>query len=119
MALLTFDADTFEQRVLAGKEPAVISFLTDWCGPCGLQRKTFQRLADEEPADSPVLIGGIDADQCGALCDRFGVRTLPSTLIFAEGEVLEMLVGYQSGEYLKSYVEYLAREKAGPKPDQS
>lgn len=114
--MIGLDTETFELRVIAGKEPAIVCFLADWCGPCRLQRKILETLRENSPSGSGVLIAGVDVDACEALAQRYGVKTLPSVLIFADGEVLEALVGFQSEEYLKSYVEYLTREKPSPAP---
>jgi len=81
----------FAARVDAGPGLAVVDFTADWCPPCRQIAPYVDALADElAPA---VLIAKVDADVHPGLAARFGVRGLPTLLVFRDGEVVDRIVG--------------------------
>ncbi|RCK81610.1 MAG: Thioredoxin [Candidatus Ozemobacter sibiricus] len=84
----------------------IVVFHATWCAPSRSQLALLDRLAAGF-AGKPVFIARVDVDAEPELADRYEIRTLPSTLLMAAGETVELLVGYQAEEFLKSYLEQL------------
>ena len=104
------DNSNFDQEILEKKSTALITFTADWCRPCLLQKPIIKNLA--EKYSGKVVIETIDVDTQAELADRWGARTLPTTILFAQGEIIETLAGYQSEEFLISYLDMLLVEVA-------
>lgn len=110
--MLEMNAEIFDAEITVKKSGAMVSFWAGWCGPCGLQEPIIRKLAGEY--SGKLAIGRVNVDDHPELADRYEVRTLPTTIFFSGGEILEALVGFQAEEYLRPYLEHLtAPEKAG------
>lgn len=108
--------NNFDQEILAKKSTALITFTAEWCRPSGLQKPVIESLA--KTYSGKVVVATVDVDAQPELADRFGARTLPTTVLFAKGEIVEALAGYQSEEFLASYLEVILAEVAkSEKPD--
>lgn len=95
----------FDQEIISRKATALLVFTAEWCRPCGLQKAVIDKLV--EKFASKILIEIIDVDIEPELADRFSARTLPTTILFAEGEIVEALPGYQAEEFLASYLQHI------------
>ncbi|EKD82638.1 MAG: thioredoxin [uncultured bacterium] len=104
------DNNNFNQEILEKKSTALLTFTADWCRPCALQKPIIEKLA--KAYAGKVLIETIDVDSQTELADRFGARTLPTTVLFMKGEVVEALAGFQTEEFLTSYIELILAEVA-------
>ncbi|MBU1107258.1 MAG: thioredoxin fold domain-containing protein [Candidatus Riflebacteria bacterium] len=104
------DNNNFDHEILETKSTALITFTADWCRPCGLQKPIIENLA--KTYSGKVVIEVVDVDIHTELADRFGARTLPTTVLFAQGEIIEALAGYQTEEFLTSYLEVILAEVA-------
>ncbi len=103
--MITF-AD-FDQNIIAGKKPAMLVFTAAWCRPCGLQRPVIEKISAS--FSNSIRIEIIDVDEQSDLADRLQVRTLPATLLYADGELVEHLHGYQAEDFLTSYVNHIIK----------
>lgn len=103
--MITF-AD-FDQDIIAGKKPAMLVFTAAWCRPCGLQKPVIEKIAASFSTSMRIEI--IDVDEQADLADRLQIRTLPATLLYAEGELIEHLHGYQAEDFLTSYVNHILK----------
>lgn len=107
------NAQNFDYEIIAKKATAMLIFTADWCRPSSLQKPVVQNLM---AAFSPkVIIEIIDVDQQPELADRFFAKTLPTTILFADGEIVEALPGYQSEEFLTSYLQHILDHLEKPK----
>lgn len=106
----------FDELVCKEKNTALIVFTAEWCRPCLLQKQVIENLSGK--FSSAAIIEIIDVDKEEALADRFAARTLPTSVLFANGEMVEILPGYQSEEFLQSYLDHLLnqQEKAESNP---
>ena len=96
------DAD-FEAQVLNADKPVVVDFWAEWCGPC----KMIAPILDELSAEmgSAVDIRKINVDENSETPMKYGIRSLPSLLIFKNGEVVGNRAGAASKGDLKSWIE--------------
>jgi len=104
------DNSNFDQEIIEKKTTAMITFTAEWCRPCLLQKPIILGLADKFSGRATIEI--IDVDIHAALADRYGARTLPTTVLFAQGEIIETLAGYQTEEFLSSYLDMILGEIA-------
>jgi thioredoxin len=101
------DADRFSTCVDARPGLTVIEFTADWCPPCRQLAPHVDALARElAPA---VLIAKVDADAHPALAARFGVRGLPTLLLFRDGEVVDRIVGALPAAQLRARIDAARR----------
>ncbi|MCK0130041.1 thioredoxin [Flavobacteriaceae bacterium F08102] len=90
MALEITDA-TFEEVVLKSDKPVLVDFWAAWCGPCRMLAPTVEELnADYE---GKAVVGKLDVDANQEFAAKYGVRNIPTVLIFKNGEVVDKQVG--------------------------
>ncbi len=94
----TFEKATFENDVLKSEVPVLVDFWAPWCGPCKMIGPIIEEMASEMGDD--VKIGKVNVDDNQELAGQFGVRGIPTIMIFKGGEVLESFVGLRSKEDL-------------------
>ena len=95
-----FTNDNFETEVLSSESPVVVDFWAPWCGPCRTMGAILEELADE--IDDSTKIFKVDVDENGPLAGQFGVRSIPTLLIFKNGELAETMVGITQKDELKA-----------------
>ncbi len=84
----------FDDVVRTADAPILVDFWAEWCGPCRTLGPVIESLADEY-ADR-VIVAKIDVDANPGLAQRFGIRSIPTVLLFRDGEVSESWVGVQA-----------------------
>lgn len=93
MALQITDA-SFEEAVLKSDKPALVDFGAEWCGPCRTLGPIIEELATEY--EGRVVVGKVDVDNNQEFAAKYGVRNIPTVLMFKDGEVVGRQVGVAS-----------------------
>ena len=89
MALTVTDG-TFKESVLQSDKPVLVDFWATWCGPCRMLLPIIEEIASEE---HDFKVGKINADEQPELVNQFKVRTIPTLMVFKNGEVVNKHTG--------------------------
>lgn len=90
MALEITDA-SFEEVVLKSDKPVLVDFWAAWCGPCRMVGPIIEQISDEY--DGKAVVGKVDVDANQEFAAKYGVRNIPTVLVFKNGEVVSRQVG--------------------------
>ena len=91
MATVKVDVNNFKSDVLEASQPVVVDFWAEWCGPCKMIAPALEDIATE--LGSKIKIAKLNIDENPELAAQFGVRSIPTLMIFKGGEVADMKVG--------------------------
>ncbi len=102
MSVLTITKENFEEEVLNASEPVLVDFWATWCGPC----KMFSPIVDKtaEEMEGKVKFGKINVDEQPDLAQRYNVMSIPTAVLFKNGEAAAVNVGLMSQPQLKEFV---------------
>ena len=92
------DTKTFEQEVLRAARPVLVDFYADWCGPCQVIKPILEEIAEDY--DNRIDVRNVDVDENQSLARQYGVRGIPTLLLFSDGEARETIVGLRSKSQL-------------------
>lgn len=96
--VIDITTESFEQ-IITDNQFVMIKFGTSWCGPCKMMKPVLEDLSNFY--DGVVTIADVDVDQCQELGSKFGVRSVPTTIFFKDGEVVNKHVGAAGASFLK------------------
>lgn len=99
MAVLTITKDNFENEVLKSDIPVLVDFYATWCGPCKMIAPLVEEISEEY--EGRIKVGKIDVDESAELAIAFGVSSIPTIMVFKNGEVYKKAVGYRSKKELE------------------
>ncbi|WP_445383246.1 thioredoxin [Robiginitalea sp. IMCC44478] len=102
MALEITDA-TFDEVVLKSDKPVVVDFWAAWCGPCRMVGPIIDELSQEY--DGKAVVGKVDVDSNQEYAAKYGVRNIPTVLVFKGGEIVNRQVGVSPKQVYSEAIE--------------
>lgn len=101
---MDFNQDNFTKEVLQAKIPVLVDFWARWCAPCQVQGPIVAELAKE--ADG-FKVGKVNVDENQEISSQYGVRSIPTLMIFNKGKVVEQMVGLHQKRDIKEKINSL------------
>jgi thioredoxin len=96
--ILEFSDQNFEQEVLGSDKPVLVDFWAEWCTPCRMIASAVEAIAGEYAGRAKV--GKLNVDENQSVTSRYNIRSIPTLLVFKNGEIKEQLVGTTSKDNL-------------------
>ncbi len=98
-----FTEENFETEVIKSDIPVLVDFYADWCGPCKMMMPVVEKMA--EKYDGKIKVGKVNSDDEGSLAGKYNIMSIPSFLIFKNGEVVNSATGAMSADALSKMLD--------------
>jgi thioredoxin 1 len=95
----TFTASGFQQEVIENAQPVLVDFWAEWCGPCRVMAPVIDELATVFAGRA--TIGKVNVDDEPALAVQYGVRSIPTLLLFKNGQIVDQSIGVVAKQILE------------------
>lgn len=96
MGVVKIKEENFEEEVLKSDNKVIVDFYADWCGPCKMMSPIIDQIAEE--LGEKVKVGKVNSDENINLLEKYGIMSIPTIIIFENGEVSNTFVGVTDKE---------------------
>lgn len=100
MAEIILNQDNFEETI-SKNEKVLVDFWASWCGPCKMIAPHIEKIAEER---QDITVGKVNVDDCPVLAAEYNIVSIPTLLIFENGELSNTLIGYRTKEEIEQYL---------------
>ena len=90
-AVTTLSDSTFDETVASDGDPVLVDFWAEWCGPCKMIAPILEEIADEQ--GESLQVAKLNVDEAGDIARRFEVMSIPTLILFKDGEPVKRIVG--------------------------
>jgi len=102
VSLEVFTKDNFDAEVLQSDKPVLVDFWASWCGPCKMIAPVVEELAGEY--EGKIVVGKLNVDEHGEVPAKYGIMSIPTVILFNNGEEAERSLGYKTKDELAEIV---------------
>lgn len=95
MAYVVLTSENFEEEVIKSDKPVLVDFWATWCGPCRMIAPIVEQIAEE---NEDIKVCKVDVDDQPELTSSFGIQSIPTLIVFKNGEIVNKAVGARSKE---------------------
>lgn len=88
---MKLDSSNFDSVLATKNTPVMVDFWAMWCGPCRMVAPVIEQVAEEY--EGRAIVGKVDVDECGDLAMRYGVMSIPTVMVFVNGQPVAKQVG--------------------------
>lgn len=99
MSKITITKQNFEEEVLNSEIPVIVDFWAVWCGPCQMLAPVIAEISEE--LSGKVKVGKVNVDEEQELALKFGVTSIPTVMLFENGQAVKTSVGFMDKQQLK------------------
>lgn len=92
MVEVKITAANFDEEVLKSDKPVLLDFWATWCGPCRMLAPELEALAEARP---DIKVGKVNVDEEGELAVRFGISSIPTVIVFKNGDITAQEIGFR------------------------
>ncbi|MEM1443870.1 MAG: thioredoxin [Verrucomicrobiota bacterium] len=103
MKPINLTSETFDQTLAETKKPVLVDFHASWCGPCKMLNPVIEQLAAE--AADEAIVAKVDIDEARDIAQRYRITSVPSLIVFRDGEPIVGARGMQSKAAIESLIE--------------
>lgn len=103
MAVINITKESFKQQILEADRPVIIDFWAPWCTYCRRIAPAFDKIAQQQ--EDKLVFAKIDIDEVPEIAEKYGIDTIPTLLIFKNGEVTGTIVAPDSKAKIEAFIE--------------
>ena len=100
--IVILNEDNFDEEINQAQVPILVDFWASWCGPCKIVAPTLEQLADEMVES--IRVAKVNVDDNGDLANRFGIRSIPTLVVFKDGKVVDQMIGAAPKEQIRQLI---------------
>jgi thioredoxin 1 len=101
-AEVTITSDNFQEEVIKSDVPVIVDFWADWCVPCKMVAPILEEISEEYKGK--VKVGKLNVDQQGEIAAQYSITSIPTLLVFKDGEVVQQKIGAGSKEEIEEII---------------
>ena len=100
MSVIVLSEQNFDEEVKKSDKKVLVDFYADWCGPCKMMAPAIEKIAEE--VSKYAKVGKVNVDDSPEIAEEFGIMSIPTLLIFENGEIIHKHVGVTDKDTLMS-----------------
>ena len=101
MSVIKVTSDNFDEVVLSAAKPVLLDFWASWCGPCKMLSPIVEEISEE---NEDIIVGSVNVDEEAALAMQFGIRSIPTLIVFKDGQVANQGIGFMPKQCVLSLI---------------
>ena len=101
--ILDLTDDNFDESIKQLHGPVLVDFWAAWCGPCKMIAPSLEQIAEEMAGTANVA--KVNVDENGDIANRFGIRSIPTLVVFKDGRIVDQMIGAAPKEQIRGLIE--------------